>query len=480
MDSNAKIIEGYNNYLKKNNIEINSKIEDRILYQFDSQGSIRARFEQKDENDIQQFLEEKFPEAPSKFEYLDIINKQFEKLYDILNYKFQFDAELKQLPTLLMVSEEVNRNNISINKLVVNKKNSNGISRVIKYLKKINSSISDVDKKISDGLLDEDAKIINNFKQSISLMISKYQKILKKFNQEYDVKTGINLGIGKFTEQLISFKTDLENKKDEFNVNVNETALIISNLVFNKRQIKHFSFDQKIKIPVKAEITIFDEYSFVRRFKNVKEINKDYLESILNRILKKNCIIDTEIITEMDLQNYIKDDKKSTTCKTLDLLKSRVEEIINNDFDIESVILKSNQNVYDNLSRGLNATLYFDIISTDDKDKGIYIVDQPEDDVSQKAIRDRLIKDFKTMFKHRQIILITHNPQFVVNLDVDNVICIEKNKDGKIDINYGALEYEDANTNIIEKVALNLDGGVDSIKKRWKRYEKTSRIEEIK
>ena len=76
------------------------------------------------------------------------------------------------------------------------------------------------------------------------------------------------------------------------------------------------------------------------------------------------------------------------------------------------------------------------------------------------------------MSKYRQILLITHNPQFVVNLDVDNVICIEKNEDDKIEINYGALEFENASTNIINKVAINLDGGVESIKKRWKRYEK--------
>ena len=77
------------------------------------------------------------------------------------------------------------------------------------------------------------------------------------------------------------------------------------------------------------------------------------------------------------------------------------------------------------------------------------------------------------MADNRQIILITHNPQFVVNLDVDNVICMTK-KDDKIEVKYGALEFEneDEKTNIIEIVADNLDGGVESIKKRWKRYGK--------
>ena len=199
------------------------------------------------------------------------------------------------------------------------------------------------------------------------------------------------------------------------------------------------------------------------------------MDDILCRVLKHNFKIDTSKITESDLNDNIKDNSQSLAGNSLELLKEKVQEIVNEDFEIESVILKAGQNEFDNLSNGLNATLYFDIISSDGK-KGIYIIDQPEDDVSQKAIKDRLVSDFKTMSKYRQIILITHNPQFVVNLDVDNVICIEKSVDGKIEINYGALEYEDLSTNIINKVAINLDGGVESIKKRWKRYKKEFEI----
>ena len=36
----------------------------------------------------------------------------------------------------------------------------------------------------------------------------------------------------------------------------------------------------------------------------------------------------------------------------------------------------------------------------------------------------------------------------------------------------GALEYQSENTNIIESVANTLDGGIESIRKRWKRYDK--------
>ena len=68
--------------------------------------------------------------------------------------------------------------------------------------------------------------------------------------------------------------------------------------------------------------------------------------------------------------------------------------------------------------------------------------------------------------------MVTHNPQFIVNLDVDNIIFISKNNN-KLEIQSGALEYECSDYRMLDIVANNIDGGLDSIQKRWKRYEKT-------
>ncbi|MDD2478198.1 MAG: hypothetical protein PHW45_04460, partial [Candidatus ainarchaeum sp.] len=65
----------------------------------------------------------------------------------------------------------------------------------------------------------------------------------------------------------------------------------------------------------------------------------------------------------------------------------------------------------------------------------------------------------------------THNPQFVVNLDADNVLYFSDHADGFV-IQSGALEYKDSSYDILKIVSDNLDGGIDSLKKRWKRYEK--------
>lgn len=58
---------------------------------------------------------------------------------------------------------------------------------------------------------------------------------------------------------------------------------------------------------------------------------------------------------------------------------------------------------------------------------------------------------------------------------IPNVICMQRDKDNKgLVIRSGALEYEDSEYSIIQLVAELLDGGVELIKKRWKRYEKSN------
>ena len=130
------------------------------------------------------------------------------------------------------------------------------------------------------------------------------------------------------------------------------------------------------------------------------------------------------------------------------------------------------------LSSGFNAKIYFDLLSYESERKGIYIIDQPEDNISQKAIREYLLARFKMMGENRQVVIVTHNPQFIVNLDVDNVIYLGKNSDG-YEVLSGALEYKDSQYNMLDIISNHIEGGLDTLKRRWKRYDKNSKISEI-
>ena len=79
------------------------------------------------------------------------------------------------------------------------------------------------------------------------------------------------------------------------------------------------------------------------------------------------------------------------------------------------------------------------------------------------------------MGENRQVLLVTHNPQFIVNLDVDNVIYLGKEGENMI-VQSGALEYKDDNYSILDIISDHIEGGLDTLKRRWKRYDKSSTV----
>lgn len=114
---------------------------------------------------------------------------------------------------------------------------------------------------------------------------------------------------------------------------------------------------------------------------------------------------------------------------------------------------------------------YYKFFTQDDQDWKALIVDQPEDNISNNNISQKLIGYFNAIRDEKQIIFVTHNPLLVVNLDVDNVIFV-KNDNGGLTASNGCLEYEDEHTDILELIAQNMDGGKETIEKRLKVYGK--------
>ena len=109
-----------------------------------------------------------------------------------------------------------------------------------------------------------------------------------------------------------------------------------------------------------------------------------------------------------------------------------------------------------------------------EKESDFYVIaiDQPEDDINPKRIKQFLLQFLDYIRDKKQVLIVTHNPMLVVNLDVDNVIYLNKEND-LIDIKYGALEYE-KDYSILDLIRDNLDGGYDAIEGRLKKYDKDS------
>jgi len=119
----------------------------------------------------------------------------------------------------------------------------------------------------------------------------------------------------------------------------------------------------------------------------------------------------------------------------------------------------------DRLSVGQRGTVYLCLkLATDAFSKPI-IFDQPEDDLDNEFIMNELIDIFKELKKYRQIVIVSHNANLVVNADAEQVI-IAYNKEEKLSYRSGAIE----NPFIIEGVCDVLEGGKYAFEKRKNKY----------
>lgn len=130
--------------------------------------------------------------------------------------------------------------------------------------------------------------------------------------------------------------------------------------------------------------------------------------------------------------------------------------------------------------RGIVLLLLF--LSIDSEDRRPLLIDQPEDNLDNLSVYTELIDSFRTKKKGRQIIIITHNPNLVVNTDSEQVVVAKFNGDERPLIKYktGSLEnkaelkIDDANdeveNGIIEEVCDILEGGGTALNLRQGKY----------
>lgn len=119
-------------------------------------------------------------------------------------------------------------------------------------------------------------------------------------------------------------------------------------------------------------------------------------------------------------------------------------------------------------TRGIVLLLLYLAIDTED-DRPL-IIDQPEENLDPKSIYDELVGLFRVVKQRRQIIIVTHNANLIVNTDADQVIVAEcgPSKVGKLpDITYSSGSLEDPT--IRKYVCDILEGGERAFQERAQR-----------
>lgn len=117
------------------------------------------------------------------------------------------------------------------------------------------------------------------------------------------------------------------------------------------------------------------------------------------------------------------------------------------------------------MSPGTQTNILFEYIVH--KDTSIpLLIDQPEDNVDNQTIYSELRRWFKDLKSKRQVIVVTHDANIVINADAENVIIAKHPELDKFRYVHGALEYD----GIIESASNILDGGLEAVKRRLVKY----------
>ena len=93
------------------------------------------------------------------------------------------------------------------------------------------------------------------------------------------------------------------------------------------------------------------------------------------------------------------------------------------------------------------------------------ILDQPEDDLDNHLIYDLIVSQLREIKQKRQVLIVTHNANIVVNGDAENVIALDIKSGQTRIVTQGGLQ----DSSIRNEICRIMEGGKDAFEQRYKR-----------
>ena len=319
------------------------------------------------------------------------------------------------------------------------------ISTLLEQLEIYQHDINTIDKKIKEAG-SKQTELKKKFEQ-----IGKIADLIKESHQNY-----ISI-IQKKWEQLKAGKVDWNNEQKE----------LVSQLLYEIEIEAIEQFNHKIFYEGILEclnLQKFREKKGQSRIDRVLEtFNIKNQESFI-QLLKGEKIIDINEAEKIGLAELLGSDlftrdgarKFLRTCLLSSFRKKFWRVLTSSKF--------KNKEIYQ-LSVGQRGTFYVCLKLATDPFLKPFIFDQPEDDLDNDFIMHHLVPIFKKIKKYRQVIIVTHNANLVVNSDAEQVI-IATNENEILNYKSGSIE----NTPIRKEICKILEGGEDAFTKREQKY----------
>ncbi|MDQ1806010.1 hypothetical protein RAH57_18650 [Chryseobacterium sp. CKR4-1] len=423
------------------------------------------------------------------------INSDFDKIKN-------FNDEVKRF-----LNEFVNRKRILSDSLEVNVIKTTFLPNY-NFIEDALSNVNDIENQIKKN---EEGKFIqeNIFKINLS----------KIKQEQIDVENKLKPFIEKFAnqKQIESIQKSIsedQKKLSEIQQFRKEIDDSLANLKVQKQKIfdefeKNFKLYTKILEELEPRISSIknedDKIVIIGSIKYNFPKFREMIESIINQ--KKFNNEDCKYLYQYEKDNNVKSALSEIDFNSIKSdLKNLFEKIENNpsilkgnnterdackkvltDYFFDHWDVKSDNDDIHKMSTGKASFVLLKLIIKLSKDDGPILIDQPEDNLDNRSVSKELVEYLKLRKRERQIILVTHNPNIVVNADAENVIVANQNGQNgadskspyKFDYTNGALEDSFSNEDcedllksmgIRQHIAEIVEGGMEAFKKREEKY----------
>lgn len=472
-----KLADGYEAYCAKEGISVDTILPIAAEFKFDDQDSVRKTLEElysgQGQND---YFGKYFQSHVDVDSIKDSLKRFFDECVVALESKARFNDTRRRLDKHEVVLRDLPKSEkltISQYSKTISFKDIESLgSRLLSCRSDLVNARADHSKLFKEMGVEAAEAHADAIKAMDRLL-----KLVEKHRLVYerdDVKTRAVKGAASEERRVLSKrKTDEQKAIDDYSATLDDVSGKIANAVLlaakrcNRKLEYAVPVDIRVPNPMGKFIFVSELTSGSTDISYCNEVfgevfNKPKLSLLLNGIQSE-----TELTTE-EIAAAVTGEKPSmATC--YDQIRNKLHAVVDRITERRKITNKS-IGIDAEPSPGLYGTLYFDLLAEEDTKSGVYIIDQPEDQISQVAIKEHVLGAFKRMSANRQILMITHNPLFVVNLDVDNVIVLARGQDGEIDVKSGALEYECDDYKVLDLVAKTVEGGAEVVRKRLKRY----------
>lgn len=410
-----------------------------------------------------------------EIEFKKINNDEFEKSYK--NFGESIYDKISSNIALKTKIDALSKINISINLELENKEtffiNINKSENFTKiennyesHLVAINKILNELKQEYSSSIYSSSAK--SEIKEAFIHLTNVKNDLTNKYLQivyETKIKNIMSSLIDDYISDLKKKSNTIDTEKTEYDANKNKFIdSIVSAIQEKQKSLSLIVKEPKLSNNEGYSVVSNNGFDFISstKYYNNDSLLELFYKSAFNanyQTLDKIILIDTV----SEASKCVKGTGLSQEYKSK--LSSNVEAFIKELEEESYTVLETTSKQKMGNTLGEKAIVFYRYITRKCSDKYVYLIDQPEDNISNPKIISELIKYISELRDKTQVIFVTHNPLLVINLDVDNLIYLHNNN-GKIDAISGCLEDD----GILNVVAENMDGGKEALRRRLKVY----------